>query len=62
MNEFEMMQELDNLSELKERLDPKYAPIVDAKINYRLQQMYKSKEKEEEPVKRVYVPERFGGR
>ena len=62
MTEFEIMQQLDQLSELKEQVDERYKPIVEAKINYRLQQMYKSKEKEEEPVKRVYVPERFGGR
>ena len=55
MTEFEIMQELDNLSELKERLDPRYAPIVDAKINYRLQQMYKSKEQESNVDKRIIL-------
>ena len=41
---FELMQELDKLSELKETIDPRYAPIVEAKINYRLQQAYKQSE------------------
>lgn len=58
MTEFEIMQQLDQLSELKEHVDERYKPIVDAKINYRLQQIYK--EKEEQPViRRHYVPERF---
>ena len=43
-DQFELMQELDKLSELREVVDPRYAPIVDAKINYRLQQAYKEKE------------------
>ena len=48
-DQFELMQELDKLSELIEVVDPRYAPIVDAKICYRLQQAYK--EKEENPIK-----------
>lgn len=49
MDDFEIMQELDKLSELKEQVDPRYAPIVEAKINYRLQQMYSKKSKTTNP-------------
>ena len=59
MTEFEIMQQLDQLSELKERIDERYKPIVDAKINYRLQQLYKEKESEQPVIRKHYVPERF---
>ena len=59
MDEFEVMQQMDYLSELKERVEERYKPIVEAKINYRLQQLYKDKEEQPLPRKRHYVPERF---
>lgn len=58
MDEFELMQQMDYLAELKERIDDRYKPIVEAKINYRLQQIYKEKENQE-PKKKHYIPERF---
>jgi hypothetical protein len=58
MDEFEVIQQMDYLSELKERIDDRYKPIVEAKINYRLQQIYKEKE-DKCLVKKHYIPERF---
>ena len=59
MNEFEVMQQMDYLSELKERVEERYKPIVEAKINYRLQQIYKEKPEEQLPKRKHYIPERF---
>ena len=59
MTEFEIMQQLDQLSELKEHIDERYKPIVDAKINYRLHQLYKEKEEKQPVIRKNYVPERF---
>lgn len=59
MTEFEIMQQLDQLSELKEQVDERYKPIVDAKINYRLHQLYKEKEEKQPVIRKHYVPERF---
>jgi hypothetical protein len=53
------MQQMDYLSELKERVDERYKPIVEAKINYRLQQLYKEQPNQEKIDSRVYIPERF---
>lgn len=59
MTEFEIMQQLDQLSELKEKVDERYKPIVEAKINYRLQQLYKERELDQPVIRKHYVPERF---
>lgn len=59
MDEFEIMQQMDYLAELKEKIDDRYKPIVDAKINYRLQQIYKEKSEEQLSKKKHYIPERF---
>ena len=59
MTEFEIMQQLDQLSELKEQVDERYKPIVEAKINYRLQQIYKKRELDQPVIRKHYVPERF---
>ena len=55
-DQFELMQELDKLSELKEVIDPKYIPIIEARICFTLQKAYKEKEKS--PYAQIFRKER----
>lgn len=59
MDEFELMQQMDYLSELKERVDDRYKPIVEAKINYRLQKAYEERIGQPVIKKKQFIPERF---